>query len=372
MITEPRGSRDFSALSSGRMRIFVFETMVAFWSEARDELGPSAHSLLAEGAAMAAAVANDLEAAGHEVLGVRDASLAELPPPLDRFEAVAGPRSPFPIPTHFLRKLGGTSRQADYTLLIAPEHRGALYQLAQLMEAGGTLLSPSPEFIGWASDKHATATTLGNAGVPVPRGIRLRSGGTWPVDFPTPAVLKPVDGCGSQDLRRIDDFGTGAPTAPARERPPSNREPAWRLEEFVPGTAASVAVLRDSDRFYLLPPCAQHLSDDGTFQYLGGSCPLDPPLAERARGLAAQAVRAMPPCRGYIGIDLVLGPAADGSQDYVIEVNPRLTTSYVGLRALAETNLAAAMLDVVEGREPKISFRSGRVDFTADGRVSLS
>src|SRR5262245_7167847 len=163
------------------MRIFVYESLIATWSHVRDEWGPAADALLAEGRAMAAAIAGDFEAAGHEVLGVRDAALTDLPPPLDRFEALAGPRSPFPIPTHLLKKLPHTSRQADYTLLIAPEHRRALYDLAQLLDPRGTLLSPSPEFIGWASDKHATATTLGKAGVPVPHGIRLKTNSPWPV-----------------------------------------------------------------------------------------------------------------------------------------------------------------------------------------------
>ena len=35
------------------------------------------------------------------------------------------------------------------------------------------------------------------------------------------------------------------------------------------------------------------------------------------------------------------------SGDRVIEINPRLTTSYVGLRALARFNLAEALLAVI-------------------------
>jgi tyramine---L-glutamate ligase len=354
------------------MRVFVFEMMVAFWSEARAELGPAADSLLTEGTAMAAAVASDLLAAGHEILGFRSADLQDLPPPLDKFRPVTG--------LDEMWKLAHAPEQVQYTLLIAPESRGALYSLAMLTESmKGRLLGPVPEFIGWATDKHATAATMASAGVPAPRGVRIDDeedggviDGAWPRDFPTPAVLKPIDGCGSQYVRRIDDLRCDHREALRREHSLESRPPAWRLEEFVPGTAASAAVLRGPGGDIVLPPCAQHLADDGTFAYRGGSCPLEPQLAERAAGLAKKALSAMPPCRGYIGIDLVLGAPADGSQDYVIEVNPRLTTSYIGLRALAETNLAAAMIDVVEGREPNLSFRPGRVDFTADGRVRLA
>ncbi|MFL5341148.1 MAG: hypothetical protein ACJ8F7_13455, partial [Gemmataceae bacterium] len=52
----------------------------------------------------------------------------------------------------------------------------------------------------------------------------------------------------------------------------------------------------------------------------------------------------------------------------VIEINPRLTTSYIGLRELAETNLAEVMLRLAEGREPPpIRWRPGTVEFTSDG-----
>ena len=63
-----------------------------------------------------------------------------------------------------------------------------------------------------------------------------------------------------------------------------------------------------------------------------------------------------------------LGDAADGSRDFAIEVNPRLTTSYVGLRALAEFNLADAMLKVAAGEDVEpFRWKPGRVRFAPDG-----
>ena len=120
-------------------------------------------------------------------------------------------------------------------------------------------------------------------------------------------------------------------------------------------------------RFTPLPACRQWLSNDGRFQYLGGITPLPEPLAQRARELGTAAVAALPPTVGYVGIDLVLGAAEDGRDDVVIEVNPRLTTSYVGLRQLARTNLAAAMLDIARGQPVAPLFHDGRLGFSADG-----
>ena len=61
--------------------------------------------------------------------------------------------------------------------------------------------------------------------------------------------------------------------------------------------------------------------------------------------------------------------AALGEEDQVIEINPRLTTSYIGLRALAETNLAEAMLRVADGDDVVLRWREGAVEFTADGTL---
>jgi predicted ATP-grasp superfamily ATP-dependent carboligase len=96
-------------------------------------------------------------------------------------------------------------------------------------------------------------------------------------------------------------------------------------------------------------------------------------LAERAMRLGQRTVAALTGLRGYVGVDLVLGDAADGSRDWVIEVNPRLTTSYVGLRALARTNLADALLRVATGQEVEPpAWRAGTVQFRADGSYRIS
>jgi predicted ATP-grasp superfamily ATP-dependent carboligase len=120
-----------------------------------------------------------------------------------------------------------------------------------------------------------------------------------------------------------------------------------------------------------LPPCRQLLSDDGRFHYLGGECPLSDNLAARAQRLAARAVGMVPGLRGYVGVDLVLGDAADDSRDQIIEINPRLTTSYIGLRTLAGGNLAKAILAAAMGHAlPNMNWKPGRVRFTA-ARISV-
>ena len=102
------------------------------------------------------------------------------------------------------------------------------------------------------------------------------------------------------------------------------------------------------------------LSEDGRLQYVGGRIPLPAPLAARATRLSDEAVRAVAGLQGYVGVDVVLGPARDGSLDAVIEINPRLTTSYVGLRVLTQGNLAEVMLRLVTGQDiPPVTLATG-------------
>jgi predicted ATP-grasp superfamily ATP-dependent carboligase len=94
-------------------------------------------------------------------------------------------------------------------------------------------------------------------------------------------------------------------------------------------------------------------------------------LADRAAELARRAARALPKTTGYIGIDLVLGNDPRASGDVVIEVNPRLTTSYVGLRAAALGNIADWMIRTASGEAPQVQFSPRPLEFDVEGNVSF-
>jgi predicted ATP-grasp superfamily ATP-dependent carboligase len=177
-----------------------------------------------------------------------------------------------------------------------------------------------------------------------------------------PAIIKPLDGCGSQEVRLLSSDAEISSALAEIDRP-------MRLESFQPGSAASVAVLCGPQERIALPACGQQLSEDGHFTYLGGSTPLPVELDQRARRLASAAIDTLPSPLGYLGVDLVLGSAQNGSHDIVIEINPRLTTSYVGLRAACRENLAAAMLAIAAGQPATLSFRPEPVEFAADGTL---
>ncbi|HWB00422.1 MAG TPA: ATP-grasp domain-containing protein [Pirellulales bacterium] len=336
------------------MRVFVYE-----WCTGGGLLGdtaplPGAAALLVEGSAMVDAVAADFAGLdGVEVVTIRDARLG---PAVFANCSTISVDSSDAVQQAFLRE----AHAADWTIVIAPEIDGCLSRLARdAIAAGGKLLGPSPDCIDLASDKHALAEHLAGRGVRVPNGCFVLPGSECPAGIAFPAVAKPRDGAGSQGIQILND------------RSAAFQKPA-RVERLVPGIAASVAVLCGPTRLVALEPCRQRVDSRDNFKYHGGSLPLSHELADRARRLAQQAVSTLPAALGYLGVDLVLGNDRRGTDDYVIEINPRLTTSYIGLRQAAAQNIAAAMLAIAEDKPAELRFRLDPVCFHADGTVRMS
>jgi len=342
------------------MRIFIYEYVTGGGlSDGATSPVLAGMALLAEGRAMAAALTTDFcLLPGFEVWTTRDRRLGELHPRGCRAVTIGNSSEE----EQAIKRLAA---DADWTLLIAPETDGALLKRCEVViAAGGRLLSPGRDVIAIAGNKEETAKVLTGRGVPVPRGgiLQTNSVGTA-AERQFSIVVKPLDGCGSESVRLIRGF---------LELSAEQFNRMMRWEEFVPGMAASVAVLCGPRGNVSLPACRQRLSTDGQFTYLGGRLPLLPEQDKRARRLAEAAAGALPNPLGYIGVDLILGGAVDGSRDRVIEINPRLTTSYVGLRAACKTNLAAAMLMIARGDSADLCFESGPVEFLADGTITQS
>jgi predicted ATP-grasp superfamily ATP-dependent carboligase len=260
------------------------------------------------------------------------------------------------------------ARKADYTLIIAPESDDLLVTRCRWVEeAGSCSLGSSPAVVRLTGDKLALGEHLQRQGVPTPTCQEIRAGAI-PPNVTFPVVWKPRYGAGSQATFLVrDPEGLTACAETARLEGFCGEA---IVQPYFPGIAAGVAFLAGPRQTAPLLPAAQHLSQDGRFHYQGGSIPLPAGLAERAERLGRRAVGAVPGLRGYVGVDIMLGEAADGSRDAAIEINPRLTTSYVGLRALAETNLAEALLRVATGAPfGELSWHPGEVCFRSDGSI---
>lgn len=316
------------------------------------EGGSLPDSIRVEGWAMLAAVLEDFARAGVHTVTLLNAETAE------RCASLG-----IPVEVH-RTAFDELAARADFTLLIAPESDWVLSSYCRrVLAAGGRLLGPTPKAVDLTADKFVLAQHLAAHGVSTPPCFGLCS-----VRVSFPAVLKPRDGAGSQAtflVRTADEVPRCLAVAHAEGW---DGEPV--VQSFVPGQPASVAFLLGPRQRVALLPAEQHLSDEGRFLYRGGRLPLPQHLAARAVSLAERAVAVVSGLFGYVGVDLILGDDPAGTDDRVIEINPRLTTSYVGLRRLAAFNLAGMMLQVARGEEASApAWRAGEVRFRPDGSV---
>jgi predicted ATP-grasp superfamily ATP-dependent carboligase len=249
-----------------------------------------------------------------------------------------------------------------------------LLERARIIErVGGRSLGSTPEAIALAGDKWRLALHWHDEQVPTPRtrlvrlsdplpdplrfrvpsGSILRSGpprryadpvvrdSDWFDEVASyPAVLKPIDGAGSMHTYLIDSADTVLPED-------AGALDVGLLQPYDAGLPMSASVLGGDDgRMILVGTGRQRVEvRGGRFVYQGGTVPAGrgPSTAE-----ALRAVATVQGLRGWVGVDFLWDEAT--GRISVLEINPRLTTSYVGWRRLLPPGtLARVWLDLVGG-----------------------
>ena len=242
---------------------------------------------------------------------------------------------------------------ADAVWPIAPETSGALEELASVVtEQNKILLASSPEAIHIAASKSLTAEQLQKHAIAVahtfgPHVNLPRHERRW--------VIKPDDGAGCVGTFVVDGSAAAQAALAARST-------GFIAQPWVEGDALSLSLLCQDGHAELLCVNRQHIVNRAGAIVLTGLTvnairPIDPELAALADAICI----AIPGLFGYMGVDLVL--TRDGP--IVIDVNPRLTTSFVGLRAALGINVAQCVLAMARGE------RLGRLDKRTDAPVEL-
>ncbi len=227
-------------------------------------------------------------------------------------------------------------RNADLVWLIAPETDGVLERMTALVPPA-RLIGCTAQAVRVAASKYATAQTLAALRIPVVS--------TWqpqqaPADLPR-YVAKPDIGAGCQDTRCFDNF------AQMQEWLREGRAASHVIQPFEPGTAASISMLCNNGKAWLLS-CNRQVVEVHHNQFVYGGSVVNG-MAQHwnafddiAQGIAT----ALPGLSGYVGVDVMVN-----KRDItVLEINPRLTTSYAGLAEATGLNVARLVLDLFYNR----------------------
>ncbi len=209
--------------------------------------------------------------------------------------------------------LAGTN--ADAGLVIAPDD--LLPGFLETLEKNTINLGCSPAAARLSADKLACTRRLEEAGVPVVEIADSNDDG--------PFVLKPRFGCGSERMELVDEL-------------PENLGDRIATK-YHRGESLSVSLVAAGDRILPLTVNKQLVSVEAGFEYQGGIVPYRSGREEEEILKAAKMAALALDLRGYAGIDLVVGDLPR-----VVDVNPRPTTSIVGIAKVMREELADLIL----------------------------
>lgn len=236
----------------------------------------------------------------------------------------------------------------DVGLVIAPDH--LIFRYTHLLEQFTHNIGCGSMNAAVCANKQRTAAILARHGIAVP-----------PDAGEGRRVVKPIMGCGAQGVRLTDEEPGAGEFAQA----------------YLEGETLSVSLVGSRvtgnvcEYYSGNPPLLLAINrqeivvdGDGNFRYLGGETPVHP---DREEEIVSTAIRAMNVlgCQGYAGIDIIAG-----DRIYVVDVNPRPTTSLVGIAEVMEEEIADILVAASHGEAPAEVHLSGRVWFDKDGRIS--
>ena len=235
-------------------------------------------------------------------------------------------------------------RSADAVWPIAPESGGILARISELtVDAGRRLLASDPQSVRLATSKLATARQLTKAGISTVPTASL--GNSEVFGRPSAWVVKPDDGAGAENTLMFDAAGDLDRWMAA------NQKPHMILQPYVSGPAASLSLLCRDGAAWLLTCNEQLIEISGNeFRYCGFIVGGREFRRTDYQPIASAVAAAVPGLWGYVGVDLIDGP--DGP--LVLEINPRLTTSYAGLRQAIGVNPSGLVLELLNRQIPDI------------------
>ena len=238
------------------------------------------------------------------------------------------------ISTPFKKILPELVSKSDICWLIAPETDNCLYNLTDLfIQNASTFIGSDLNAVHITSSKLMTCNILKNANIYTPETKLLKD--VIP-DSKSGWIIKPDDGVGAQNCIYVSD------RLALREDMAIKENDNYIIQPFIEGEHMSMSLFVYNKNIQLLSCNKQEitlkknlisLTGIGVNEFLS--------YQDQMRELAESIVSAIPGFSGYIGIDLV----RSNNNFFVIDINPRFTTSYAGISASLGINITEKILN---------------------------
>jgi predicted ATP-grasp superfamily ATP-dependent carboligase len=242
---------------------------------------------------------------------------------------------------HFISSV----KKADAVLIIAPETDGLLQNLQKtVLNQDKKLLGCHPTATHICTDKVICHRQLTSNNVLTPHTITANDWSLNPFKSASGFIVKPRDGAGCIDTL----FFSTQTTLTAWLISSSIKLEQTIIQPYIEGDAMSISVLVDDNTSRVLAINQQYIKlENGKLSFHG--CCVNG-VAEtkfsllQATEIAEDTQHAIPGLWGFIGIDLIV----TDNETYVIDINPRLTTAYVGLRESLNLNPAQLLVTMMK------------------------
>lgn len=265
-------------------------------------------------------------------------------------------------------------------IFISAENDNNLYKITKILEEKNVkTYTSSAEACLKASDKFKTYESLFNI-VPQPRSFRFKIDpkGYWkravenlhkkwqsedPLT-PLKLIIKPLIGVDCEDIVIIDDIDDLSYDL-EKIFPPGSR---IIVQEYIEGTDISVSLISDGKKAIPISLNEQFVelkNDKGT--YIGGKLPIENKYKDEAFEIAVKAVESIEGLKGFVGVDLLINSdEKDVYSVYLLEINSRFTTPYVGLSKIANFNIGKSIIGLIDN-----DIDINDLDISLDGQVEF-
>jgi len=294
--------------------------------------------------------------------------------------------NPILIDENIINWLKSNAGNFKNAIFIAAENNNNLYEITRILEENNVeIYTSTSEACFKASDKFETYESLPME-IPQPRSFKFKidSKGYWKRAFenlyekwqsedpltPLKLIIKPLMGVDCEDIVILEDINDLSYDL-------ENIFPAGSriiVQEYIEGRNISVSLISDGKKAIPISLNEQFVelkNDKGT--YLGGKLPVESKHKQEAFDIATKAVETIDGLKGFVGVDLIINAdEKDIYSVYLLEINSRFTTPYVGLSKIANFNIGESIIDLIDGRinidDLEISL-DGEIEFIKSGEL---
>ncbi len=228
---------------------------------------------------------------------------------------------------------------SDFVWPVAPETNLELYKISALVESKAiSLLNSSSQAIAICSDKFLTAQVLKNNGLDVVETNQLNSFSQKIVE---PWVIKPKDGAGCENSY----FGTSQHEFD-RINTQIECKDDYIIQPYILGNILSLSSLFKNGKAWLI--CCnrqQVVVKQNKFVLEACEVNISTKNSEIYQRLVDRVAQSIVGLWGYVGIDII---QPEFEMPLILEINPRLTTSFAGINMATGLNIGEEVVNMVD------------------------